>query len=1233
MKIFAVRLTLAAAVVTAPLLATQPSAAAPNAEDPTARVAQRKAEVLQARGVEAYTALRNLWQEWDKGDPASVHVALTELSQSRALATPVRTYAGLLEAYAERRRGDLAGSARHVRRLGFIEEWLVAGPFDNEGKGGFARTFGPEDEGNKPIDPTHPYAGKERPVRFRAAAGAATSGWLDFGSLLRPQENVCGYAVTFVQSKRGKARSASIWAGSGGALRVYLNGREVLRDDKYRGLDADRMGAKVQLEAGPNRLLIKACGVEAAPIVSIRMADAEGAPDADLEARADYTVSQSDAGTKGPAPQPSAKPPTMLGPVPTFDARAQSGDAATLEAYARYLVMTAGDDPADHRARDLARMAAEKTPTIDRLLLAGDLAESRNQREPWIAKAEALKPSGPNAKDETIRVLLARAAHARGGANWRDCIPFYERVLAQDPDNVPALLARVELYGEAGLKETAVRLLERAVERRPRSVSLLRSLATELRDTGRTLEAEEAMNRYALYRFDDPSYIRSKLELALSRRDDAAARRWVTRFVELIPDEVSTMATAARTHLALGDRATAIGYYKRALDLAPEDTDTLRALADVYGLSGQRDEQEKYLRRIVEIKPQDKDVREYLAHIQPPKPRDDEAFARPSAEFLKDRSASAAGQARRTLVDLQVSTVFPNGLSSRFHQVVYQPLTEAAAKDGKQYAFGFEGDSEIVQLRGARVYRVNGQVEEAVASGDAPADDPNMVMYTSARVFYVQFPRLFPGDIVELQYRVEDIAERNAFADYFGEVNYMQSTEPVKRAEYVVIAPKSRQLVFNEPRIPGLKRSQEERGDKRVFKFVAEDVPPIQKEPDQAPMSELLGYVHVSTYRSWDEMGKWYWGLVKDQFTADDEVRKRVQEITKGLKDDRAKVRAVYSYVVQKTRYVALEFGIHGFKPYRCAQIFARGFGDCKDKATLIVTMLKELGIPATIVIVRTGMRGDFDGSAPASLAPFDHAIAYVPSMDLYLDGTAENTGSMELPAMDRGALALQINEGKPKLVHLPDPPASESVTTRKIEATVASDGSAQLSVQVDVSGVHASGYRQRYQSESTRKTRVTEDLFGQFFGAEVSKVDANDLSNVEESPQIKAKAKVREFSRKDGATQSLSVSPTDSLVKSYASLSTRKSAVRISAQATSVSEWLIHLPAGARVKSLPTATTKSSPYGSFTVQSEVTGDTVKVRTSIAMTKTRIPLEEYAAFRAFCEEADRALGQRLLYTK
>ena len=586
--------------------------------------------------------------------------------------------------------------------------------------------------------------------------------------------------------------------------------------------------------------------------------------------------------------------------------------------------------------------------------------------------------------------------------------------------------------------------------------------------------------------------------------------------------------------------------------------------------------------------------------ISPSAPRADEAYARPATEFLKLRDMPANGHDRRTFVDLTATTVFPNGLASRFHQVVFQPLTESAAAEAREYAFGFEADTESVQLRGARVYRADGKIDEAIETGEGAADNPALSTYTSERAYYVHFPRLNPGDVVELLYRVEDVAPRNAFADYFGEVNYLQSSEPIARAEYVLLTPRSRAFYFNEPHVPNLTRTVEESGDVRTYRFVATDVPPVLPEASQPPYGELLGHVHVSTYKSWDDMARWYWGLVKDQFVADDEVRRRSAEATKGLTDERAKVRAVYDYVVEKTRYVALEFGIHGFKPYSSAQIFARGFGDCKDKATLIVTMLKELGIPATIVIVRTGIRGDFE-TYPASLAPFDHAIAYVPSLDLYLDGTAEYAGSMELPTMDRGALALQVNEGVPKLVHLPDPPASESVTTRKVDVTEAADGSALIDWRLTVTGAAAGGFRQRYHVASARKERLAEDLGSELAGLAISQVEASNLDDLEQPVSLHVRARSQELARRERDTLSIPAGPRTHLVRNWAPLSERRLDVRLHSRATTVGDWTLHLPPGLRVVSTPLPAEVRTPFGSVSVVTEAAGSTVHAVTTIAL--------------------------------
>ena len=1197
------------------------------------RLAELRGEVTSSPGPLAYVALRRIWSEWDRGGPGEVEEALHEVAADTHLAPPTRTYASLLEAYARRRRGDLDGSRDRVARLGYVGKWMMVGPFDNDGKGGLTEAFDPEKEQELPINLTHDYDGKgHRPVRWRALPPVSPYGWTDFGAFVRPEEQTCVYATTFVRDARmqgASSRLVSVWAGAAGAVRLFWNGVEILRDEKYRDLDPDRFAATATARAGWNRLTAKVCGDEHAPMVAVRVATAAGAPDEHLEVDADPKHSTAQGGAvlalgKGEVPPPAA----VKGPVQAFEEMVKRDDAAALEAYARYLGATGSDDPSEHRARELARRAAEKAPTVGRLLLAGDVAESRNQRATWIEKAEALVAAGHASRRDSIDTLLARASYARASVNWRDAVPYYERVLELDPDNLGATLAIVEMYAEAGMRDTALTFLEKALLRHPRSVGLLRAAVAALRDQDREAEAETMAERYAALRFDDPAFARARIDLAVARRDGADAGRWIDRLEATNPDSAGALLAGAQAWLRLGQQAKAIAAYRAALELAPDDTDVMRQLATAYAFAGQRDEQLQLLKRVLEIMPQAKDVREELGHIAPAAPRPDEHYVHPAAEFLASAKAPGGGQARRTLVDLQVTTVFPNGLANRFRQVVYQPLTDAAAAESREYDFGYENDAQAVQLRTARVYRKDGSTEDAIESGaGAMADDPAVAMYTSARSYYVRFGRLEPGDVVELQYRVEDVASRNEFADYFGEVVYMQSSEPVGASEYVLMTPKSRSFYFNEPKVPGLLADVEERGDQRIYRFRAKDVPPLDPEALQPPWAEILGHVNVSTYKTWEDMGRWYWGLVRDQFVPDDEVRRRAEALTKGLSGDAAKARAVYDYVAQKTRYVALEFGIHGYKPYRCAQIFARGFGDCKDKATLIVTMLGALGIKATPVVVRTANKGDIE-AAPASLAPFDHMIAYVPSLDLYLDGTAEYSGSLELPAMDRGALALQINEGNAKLVHLPDPPASASVSGHKVEASLAADGSATIDWRADVTGFEAAEWRVRFHAQSTRKQRAQQMMAGLLPGSEVTSLDSSDLEDVEQAVKMRLRGRAPQFARTEGDVLTVPVGRREHMVRDFAPLAERKLDVRMFAQWTQQDDWTVHLPAGAHLKSVPVATSDTGPFGSFSV--EVTSDarTVHVNTVVTMTQTRVPAGEYPAFRAWCEKVDRALGQR-----
>ncbi len=1194
--------------------------------------AQRKFE--KARGGEAYLALRRVWDTWGRANPQHVEEALALASESSRHDAGVRAYARLLGAYARVRRGDLASAQSSIRAQGFVDRWLLVGPFDNEGKSGLGQEFGPEAEPGAPIVPGRAYTGKERPVRWRVVPDAFPYGWIDTGSLIRPELKTCAYATTFVSGDEDQKRDRTITAfvGAGGAFRLFFNGQQVLEDEAYRGYDAGRYAAALRLRPGINRLTIKVCGDEAAPIFSVRLGDERGEPDPTLVVSNDVRLSERAAPTVAAVleekPDVPEVPRALIGPLQDFERRVgddtSKARAADLETFAAYLVESKGDDPTTHEARDLARKAAEKSPTVDRLLLAATLSEDRNQAGSWIAQAREL------GGDSNVDVLLARAWHEGTGPSPRKAFPLYDEVLALDPDNLAALRGRVELYNAAGLQRTALATLQAALRRSPESVILLNMVASQLDTLGRTTEAAEVKSRYAARRFDDSTYLTGQLELSVSRRNRALSEHWLSRLTGAEPATGWTHRVASRTYRNFGEDERALTALERARELAPEDVGILRSLADLHGELGRSDEQLRLMQDILQIRPQDREVREYVEHIKPPEAKPDEVYAMPSEEFLKLRHAPAKGNNVRTLRDLTVSTVYENGLSSSFRQVVFQPLTDASAALSRQYAFQYEADTQRVQLKGARVYRGDGSIDEAIESGEGAANDPSIAMYTSGRTYYVQFPRLEPGDVVELRYRIDDVTPRNEFADYFGEVVYLQGDDPKQNAEYVLITPKTRKLYIDQ-QLEGVKRSVKETDTQRIFRFVADSLPAITPEPDMPPWPELLGFIHVSTYPTWKELGRWYWGLVREQFDLDEETRKLAREITKDAKTDREKVRAVYGWVVKNTRYVALEFGIYGFKPRRCVQTVARGWGDCKDKATVIATLLKELGIDANIVILRTQLRGGFP-SKLASLAPFDHAIAYVPSLDLYLDGTAEHTGSEELPIMDQGALGLHVDADGVKLVHLPPPDPTKNVIQRKVEAELRKDGSADLGIDFEVRGQDAPGWRRRYEAEATRKQRLSADLGHEFPGLELEEggLSTGDLSDIEVPATVEIRAKAPGFGRREGDQLSIGVTPSIRLTREYASLSKRTQDVRIPGFSTRDDTFVVKLPPGARVVSAPRPVRVDTPFGSYSIEVDQKGRRVEVRTRLSLKVDRVTVAQYPAWKRFCAQVDQALGHRLV---
>jgi len=1226
-----------------------------NAKDSTTSGTRSALDNIEsARPETRITALRKLWTTWDRRDPQTVEEDLLSAARSPNLEPQTRVYAGLLAAYARSRRGDVIATREAIAKLGFVGRWLVVGPFDDDGKRGFATEYEPEREFLDDLSLAKSYQGKEHPVHWRIVPNDFSFGWLDLGALLRPQKNVCAYATTFVRADAKRAKHISAWVGAAGAFKLFLNGELLLDDDHYRGHDVDRFSVDLSLAPGFNAVTLKLCNDDSAPVISLRFADTQGNPNASIEVsndpadskpsrvlarerqkQAQSTTAQKSANRAGKDEPPSRAAQTKnkqgKGPVQVFEAllAAKTSGARDFANYAEYLQATRGDDPTQHQARDLAIQAADAEPTVPHLLLAAGLAEDRNQRARWLEKAERV----PNVeRSEQLQLLLARAVHERGGPHPQGAVAWFKKALSIDQDNVEATVQLADLYGKFGLDQTAMVLIDRALSHMPNSVRLLAAKAERLRKLGRAVEASETERQYANLRFDDAAYLGKMVDLSLARQDSSAAHWWAQRLLDANPHSQWALGLAARAQRSAGDTVMAVQTYQKALELAPDDTGTLRAFADLQGELGNRLEQIQLLRRILDITPQNKDVRDYVENLEPQRTHADETYAWAPERFLPQRFAPLQGQNRRTLRDLTVTTVFPNGLSSRFRQLVFQPMTDASAAMSRQYAFSYEADRQVVQLRGARVYRGDGRIDEAIESGEAAANDTSVSMYTSQRTFYVQFPRLEPKDVVELRYRIEDMTPRNEYADYFGDLVYLQSDEPVHNAEYVLISPRSRKINFDTNLGKLLEHKTSSSAESRIDRFAATDLNPLRSEPLMPGYGELGGFIQASTFNSWDELGRWYWGFIKDQFDVDEETRRLALRIAGQAKTDAEKVQAVYDYVVQNTRYVALEFGVYGYKPHRAVQTLARGWGDCKDKATAIIVLLKNLGIEAQFVAVRTQLRGDL-ASNVASLSPFDHAIAYVPSLKWYLDGTAEGSGSRELPVMDRGALALHIWNGHAQLTRITQNDRAPDEVRREVVVQLEVGGSALLEVHTNVQGSVAPEWRHRYEAEATRSERIVADLGREFPGFTLaqgnSAVTTQGLDDIEHDVNVSIRGRAPNFARREGEVLSMVVTPEARLTPLYASLSERQYDVRLQGTPARTDSITVKLPPGFHILAAPQDATIESKFGHFTLRTEAGANKITVHTSIQLLTERVTPAEYAAFRSFCAEVDRALEPRL----
>lgn len=432
-----------------------------------------------------------------------------------------------------------------------------------------------------------------------------------------------------------------------------------------------------------------------------------------------------------------------------------------------------------------------------------------------------------------------------------------------------------------------------------------------------------------------------------------------------------------------------------------------------------------------------------------------------------------------------------------------------------------------------------------------------------------------------------------------------------------------------------------------TYTWELRNLPFIEDEPSGPSVSNLVPRVAISygpaagaqsagsrTFNSWADVSRWYSELSDPQVTLDDALAGKARELTMNAKTELERIQIIGRYV-QNLQYISIQIGVGRFRPHSATEVFAKSYGDCKDKANLMRAMLKAVKIEAYPVLIFSGdptyVREDW-----ASPSQFNHCIIAIRVSDetkaptiieharlgriLIFDATDDNTPVGDLPDHEQGSFALVAAGEAGALLRMPTTPPEANKLERQAEVNLAADGSINATIKersIGQSAVQERGMFRRFSRPEYTKLIERWITLGAS-GAKVSKVDPTDNSSDGRfalDVEFTAGAYAQLMQDRLLVFKPAIVSRLDWLELTGA---TRKNPVVLDSRAYTETVR-VKLPEGFDVDELPDPVKLDASFGNYSSTYEVKDGHLLFTRSLVQRASTIPADQYPSVRTFFE--------------
>lgn len=440
-----------------------------------------------------------------------------------------------------------------------------------------------------------------------------------------------------------------------------------------------------------------------------------------------------------------------------------------------------------------------------------------------------------------------------------------------------------------------------------------------------------------------------------------------------------------------------------------------------------------------------------------------------------------------------------------------------------------------------------------------------------------------------------------------------------------------------------LKTDSTKAGDKTLYKWAASNLPAISSEPLSTGIDNIVDWVKVSpdefeydgtqgNFNTWKNFGAWIYKLNENGNNLPPATKQQIQALTKDAKTPKEKMKILYNYLQQNTRYVSVQLGIGGFKPILAEKVAQVNYGDCKALSNYMKALLNEVGIPSNLIVIGNGMPSL--NRNYSSMGQANHMILSVPLANdtTFLECTSQHMpmGFIGYDNSDRDVLMITADGGK--LVHTPVYNAKDNFQNSKAKINFAEDGTADISIKSTYGNAQFEDHFGMMLIEPIEQRKKINENNG-IPGAELISFKYEQANKALPIMTEEFNFKSSQLLSKGGEKAFLTLNLINRRENVPAKLDNRKTYFAVPFSYEDQDEISFVLPKAYSVEFLPKDINISSEFGTYTAKFVAKDNTITYTRSQSMVAKKFPPEKYNELVEFYKKIYQADKQKAVLAK